>query len=239
MFKIAICDDEVIICSLIESIILKYKQDTHIDIEVEVFYSGEEIFKYLEDFYFDLIYLDIEMQKLNGIQIGKMIREQMENYATSIVYISGKDSYYKQLFDVQPLNFIEKPIQSGKIIDTLALALKLTDKFSKTFTYKKGYNIHKIQIKDIIYFESLEREIKIVTIKGIEKFYGKLEEVYEQLKKYLFMHIHRSYIINYTYVKVFKYTDVIMFNNEKLPISQSKRKIIREEQLKYALEGNV
>lgn len=236
MFKIAICDDEIAICSQIESIILDYKNETNLDIEVEVFLSGEELCDYLQHYYFDLIFLDIEMKKLNGVQTGKIIRDTMDNYSTNIVYISGKENYYKQLFEVQPLNFIGKPLLPSKLVDVLNLAIKLSNKFTKTFTYKKGYHIHKIEIKDIIYFESLEREIKIVSPRGEEVFYGKLDEITKKLENYYFLRIHRSYLINYSYVSIFKYDEVIMSNNDILPISQSKRKLIREQQLKYAFE---
>ncbi len=237
MFKIAVCDDEIEISSQIEAIILKYRKETYKELEVEVFTSGEELCGYLEQgHFFDLIYLDIEMKQLNGVQVGKIIRQKMDNYVTNIVYISGKDNYYKELFDVQPMHFLSKPVEAGKIIEDICLAMKLSDKLEKTFVYKKGYNMCKIQIKDIIYFESLDREIKIVTTKEDDRYYGKLEEVYPQVAKHCFIQIHKSYIINYAQVKKFKYDEVIMFNSDNLPISQSRRKEVREQQLKFAKE---
>lgn len=237
VFHIAICDDEVEICSQIEAIILKYQKLTSHELEIEVFSSGEELYKYLlEDHFFDLIYLDIEMKELNGIQVGRMIRKTMDNYYTNIVYISGKDYYYKELFEVQPMHFLEKPIDAVKIIEDICLAMKLSNKLNKLFIYKKGYNTYKIPVTDILYFESSDREIKIVTTKEVEWFYGKLDEVYSQVAKHCFIQIHRSYLINYAQVKKFKYDEVLMFNSDNLPISQSRRKEVRKHQLAYAKE---
>lgn len=95
MFKIAICDDEPIICSYIEKIIHDYSKSIAESIEVEVFFSGEELYKYLKnEINFDLIFLDIELSKLNGIDLGKKIREEMKNEIAQIVYISSKESCY-------------------------------------------------------------------------------------------------------------------------------------------------
>lgn len=101
MFRIAICDDEQIIGSQIEKILLDYPKRTSLEIDIIVFYSGEELCRYMElGNIFDLIYLDIEMEGINGLEVGKKIRNTMQNHRTDIVYISGKDGYDRQLFDI-------------------------------------------------------------------------------------------------------------------------------------------
>ena len=237
MFKIAICDDEQAICSAIEKIILKYREESYIGVEIEVFYSGEELCRYIEEQgRFDLIFLDIEMKLLNGIEVGRKIREEMDDYITKIVFVSGTDSYYRELFEVQPLNFISKPIEAAKIEENIRLAMKLCNQLDGVFKYKKKHENYKIDIKDILYFESMNREIKMITTKGEEKFYGKLEEIIIQLAKYQFIRIHKSYIVNYDQIMRFKYEEIILSNGQHLPISQSRRKEIRNLQMQYEKE---
>ena len=74
-------------------------------------------------------------------------------------------------------------------------------------------------------------------MEGEECFYGKLDTVFSQVAKYHFVYIHKSYIVNYFSIAQFKYDKVTMLNMENLPISQSKRKAVRELQLKYESEG--
>ena len=168
MVKIAICDDEQAICSQIEKILLDYSKRTCLEIDIEVFYSGEELYRYIElGHVFDLIYLDIEMELMNGVEVSKKIRNSMKDHKTEIVYISGKDGYDRQLFDVQPLHFIPKPINSEKIIEGLNLAMVRADRLGGFFTYKKTIETYKVLVKDIVYFESINREIKILTINNI------------------------------------------------------------------------
>ncbi|HHW69871.1 MAG TPA: response regulator transcription factor [Clostridiales bacterium] len=234
MFKVAICDDEQSICASVESIISEFKMKSYLEIDMEVFYSGEDLYKCIKNGHgFDLIFLDIEMDELNGVEVGRKIREEMDDYITQIVYISGKDNYDRQLFDVQPLYFLPKPLSPKKVIKALQLAMKLSNKLGGVFTYKKGYEVFTLSVKDIIYFESLDRKIKIVSTKGEEYFYGKISDIIQKVAKYQFIQIHRSYIINYAHTRVFRYDEVVMSNSITLPISQLRRKEVRKLQITY------
>jgi len=238
VFRIAICDDEQVICSQIENFILKYAAESNEKIDTQVFYSGEELVRFLEmGQNFDLIFLDIELNLINGIEVGKKIREEMDNQILHIVYVSGKDNYYRDMFDVRPMHFLQKPIVEAEIIKDVRLAMKLTDKLGGVFIYKKGHEVYRKPVKNILYFESSNREVKMVTDGGEEVFYGKLDEVYDQVAKYHFMFIHKSYIVNYFYVTKFRYEEVTMSNMEVLPISQARRKTTRELQVKFEKEG--
>ncbi len=237
MFRIAICDDDQAIGSQIEKVLLKYSKTACLEIDITVFYSGEELYRYIESGHgFDLIYLDIEMELMDGLEVGKRIRNTMKDHKTEIVYISAKDGYDRQLFDVQPLHFIPKPINPKLVIENLNLAMLRADKLGGIFTYRKTIETYKVPIKDIIYFESLGREIRIVTINNEDTFYGTIEEIFETVTKYQFIKIHRSYIVNYKHIAIFKYDEVIMSNDVRLPISQSRRKEVREIQLSIEQE---
>lgn len=234
MFKIAICDDEIAICSYIENVILDYKKCYLCDIETEVFYSGESLCKTIEDNdVFDLIFLDIEMHALSGVEVGKIIRIQMNDYNTKIIYISGKDTYDRQLFDIYPLHFLSKPLSAEKIIDDIQIAIRISDKFGATFCYKKNYERISLYIKDILYFESLDRKVKVVFTTGEDEFYGSMVNILPRITGHHFIQIHRSYIINYNYVSKFKYDEVVMINGTSLPISQSNKKHIRKLQVMF------
>ncbi len=238
MFRIAICDDEQLICSQIENCILKYASENNEKIDTQVFYSGEEMCKFLGmGQEFDLIFLDIKMKMINGIEVGRKIREDMDNQITQIVYVSGNDTYYRDMFDVRPMHFIHKPINESEIIKDVRLAMRLADKLGGTFIYKKGHETFRKPVKNILYFESNNREVKMATNEGEEVFYGKLDEVYKQVAKYHFMYIHKSYVVNYFFITKFRYEEVTMSNEDVLPISQAKRKATRELQLKFEKEG--
>lgn len=237
MFRIAICDDQKNICFQIEGILLDYQKQISQKLQIDIFYSGEKLYDFMKkEDDIDLIFLDIELITTDGIIIGKKIREELDNQLTQIVYISGKQDYYKELFDVRPMHFLLKPIETEKVLKDVKLAMKLINKLGNIFRYKKGNTIYKIQIKKILYFESVDRKIKIVHTEGEDYFYGKLYDVSIEVSKYQFMHIHQSYIVHYPHVTKFTYKEVKMSNGTALSISQAKRKEIRELQIKYEKE---
>ena len=121
MIHIAICDDEIGTCNDIENIILSFSKSYAIQIETEVFYSGETLYYSIRE---DLsvwpcFFLIFNLLQMDGVQVGKQIREQLGNENISIVYISSKETYAMSLFQVRPLDFLIKPIAKDKIFETL------------------------------------------------------------------------------------------------------------------------
>jgi len=228
MLKIAICDDENAICSQIEEVILDYSKDASKKTEVEVFYSGEKLFEaMLKGENYDLIFLDIELNLLNGVEVGRKIRDELKNESTQIIYISAKDSYAMDLFEVRPMNFLIKPIQKEKIEKAISKTMELAKAQDCYFEFDFGKSIYRIPTADILYFESEGRKINIITTRGNFEFYGKLKEIEKQLSESDFLNIHKSYLVNYFHVIEYQYEYVVMSNSTKLAISQQNRKEIR------------
>lgn len=232
MLRIAICDDENSICNQLEEILDMLEKKFSKKLQIDIFYSGEELSSHLsKDNYYDIIFLDIELKEMNGVEVGQVIRDKMLNETTQIIYISGKETYAMELFKVRPLDFIIKPFSYEKIQKVLETALRIIQKDEKVFQYKSGHTKYNLPIRDIIYFESRNREVIIHTVNGTEVFYGRLKDIYEYLNKLKFIQIHKSYLVNYNYIVKLEYHQVTMSNNVVLPISQANRKKTRELQL--------
>lgn len=229
--NIAICDDDPKICEQVADILIDYSQKTNIELDIDTSLSGSELLERIkEGKVYDLIYLDIEMNRTNGIEVGQFIRKTRKDYTTEIVYISGKEGYERQLFDVQPLNFIAKPILESEIIQNLDLAIEKTNKNNRSFQFKKQNDTHIIPVRDIIYFEGQGRKIKIVTTKDTFEFYDSLDSVEKRLHDHPFIRIHRSFLVNYHHIMILRYKEVVTTNEITLPVSRSKQNTIRDLQ---------
>lgn len=227
MIKIAICDDDRYICSEIEKIILDYEKGSTIEMAIDVFNSGEELIDFIANAHrFDLIFLDIELGTTSGVEVGNIIRNEFDDHISKIVFITSMDGYEQQLFEFQPLNFIKKPINPDKLRKVISLAIKLLDIDNITFEYKKGSEVFKVNIQEILYFESKRKQIKIVTHHGEDFFYGTLESVRNKLPK-TFIEPHGSFLINFD--KIVRATKEVAYmrNGFEIPISQRNLKNIR------------
>lgn len=236
MLKIAVCDDNNYLCIEIEQIILDYSIQRNIKIDIEVFNDGKELINHIENQHsFDLIFLDIELKTTTGIEVGKTIRKKLDDYITKIVFISSKTGYERQLFDVQPLNFLDKPIDKEKILNCIDLSLKLLDKEKKNLKYKVGKEYKQIAFQDILYFENKLRKVKITTLDGTDEFYGTLANIKSQLPN-IFLTTHYSYIVNYNYIKKISGDSILMINEMIIPISKRNLKDIQQFQIQFLKE---
>lgn len=227
MFRIAICDDDKTICNHIDQMIATYVKENKLHIEVEVFYSGEALCQHLDaGIQFDLIFLDIEMTAMSGIDVGYDIRKKRNDYNTELIYITGTNQYTRQLLDMRPLSYIEKPFTKETIIEALELALRLSDELEGYFRFKIKGQDYKLKFSEILYFESRLRKIFLVTETKSFEFYRNLNELIPDLPKY-FTQIHRSYVINIKKVTAFLGSSVLMQNNIEIMVSQTYRKKLR------------
>lgn len=227
MFKVAICDDNEAICSEIENILENFFSTELIQYEIDSFSSGEELLGELKsNEKYDLIYLDIELAELNGIVVGRYIREELLDDFTQIVFISAKPSYALELFQVRPMNFLVKPFTDKQVVDALQKTLELQGRQTRIFLYKSGKIETRIPYKDIMYFSSDVKKILIHRRNRVDSFYGKLSEL--KLPVSDFIQIHKSFIVNKQFVVRFKFDSVLLSNSEELPISRVYRKTVRD-----------
>lgn len=237
MINIAICDDNAYSCSEIESTLLKYADQNNLNFNIDIFYSSSQLYKFLNTGNkYSIIFLDIEMKNLNGIELGLKIREELEDEITKIIYISNYEQYAMELFDVRPFNFLTKPINQLKLTETLDKLLVVLNIDYNVFHYKKGKIINKIYIKDILYFEGCNKHTKLVTVKDEILINDSLKDISEKLYKYKFFYSHRSYLVNYNSIIKFESDKLIVSNGNTIPISQPRRKYVKNLQIKFSKE---
>ena len=165
MYKVAICDDEIGTCNNLEIYIEKYMEAHYISTEVDVFYTGEALCDYLEkNNEINLIFLDIELPKANGVEVGQYVRNKLKDEVTDIIYISSKTSYALDLFKCRPLDFIIKPLSYEKIENILDVVIKRNGIKSKTFEFQCEGVIQKILLQQIVYFRSDNKKIHILHV---------------------------------------------------------------------------
>lgn len=230
MLKIAVCDEEILMTSKIEKLLLDIGAKRAIDIDVDVFFDGRKLEKNIDQGeVFDLIYLDIEMKKRNGIETAKGIR--LHDPTVVLIYVSSSNTYMKELLEVEPFRILDKPVDNKLFEECF---LKAYDKILGTnahYEFKFRREVIKVPLNEILYFESSKRTIFLITQNDTFKFYGKLSEVEKNVEKskYSFLRIHQSYLVNYKYVKKIGYNYTELIDGTILHISEDRQKWIRNK----------
>lgn len=230
MIRVAVVDDVMAVCAQVEEHLCHIAERRGINIEVEPYLNGERFCTALENGeVFDLIFLDIELQSMNGIDVSKFIRDSMEDELQQIVFISAKSQYSLQLHSFHPLDFLVKDIQEEDVEKVLQRFMKLRGIRNEIFECKVGVDVQKIKIKEIKYLKIDNRIVKVILANNQTiEYYGTLETAYsEQLKKCEFLFVHKKYIVNPNYIEIYEYDKVILSDGRVIPIGSSRRKEMR------------
>ena len=224
MLSIAVCDNATIICDQMKDFLERYENENHINAEVCVFHSGESLYNALAvGNLFDLIFLDIEMYHISGIDIAKAIRENQNDLITQIVFISAKQEYAMELFETHPLNFLMKPLSYSGVSSCVDKALKMKKERGALFSYTVNGQLQRVPFSNVLYFESMNRKVRIVCFGQGDEFYGKISDVVRRCDRMNFVQVHKSYVVNLGYIKKVGTSFVEMFNGDVVPLSRERR----------------
>ena len=233
MLNIAICDDDEQFANSLEDLLYDYLKNNNYKADIQIFTDPDDFIKYLNDESVDLLFLDIEFEKITGVDIGNNLRKNLHNDLIQIVFVSATESYAMQLFNIRPFDFLVKPVDYKKVNYLMEEYNRIYRVQQNFFEYHMGKQVYKIDEQAVLYFQSEGRKIKMVTSIGDKQFYGKLSEVAEKIKANSFFQVHKSYIINSRYVLEYGKEHVVMTNKERIPVSRPMReklnKLIIEE----------
>ena len=249
MIEILICDDDKYFCGYMENCILDWASKNQCEVNIEQCYSGKSLRQFMKEEYPYLLFLDIELGDETGMQIGDYIREGLKDENLQIVFVSSHTQYAMQLFHIRPFDFLVKPIGPEQLAQVLSryCAVKLTDN-KKYFAYQQKNHTIRIDLNNIMYYQSDRKKVKIFTenrqmsqqdllyrgeLNQYIEFYGSLEETMQQLERRQFWRIHKSYIVNIDYVKSFGRDHFLLKHDIEIPVSRSRWKEVQQWILQY------
>ncbi|MGX8851065.1 LytR/AlgR family response regulator transcription factor [Amedibacillus sp. YH-ame10] len=225
MRKIAICDDQKEIASFIEDVCRKYYHQKDM-VSISYFESGEALLN--SEQHFDAMFLDVELEHLNGIETGFEIRKT--DHDVLIIMISAHEKYKMDAYPLHVFNFLDKPFTERAIFEVLEKVEEYCDKKKEhifvSFKMKEG--AMSFDISDILYFESTNRKIQLVTKKETYQFYGTIGELSERMKQYGFGIPHASFIVNFSQVQTMKTKEIVLHTGHTIPMTKYKAKEFRE-----------
>lgn len=237
MYRIAICDDDIAYTEYLERKI-KEVLDLSEKCLIYKYYSGEEFVEDL-DLEFDLVFLDMQMGKIDGITAALKFRKQ--NQDAVLVFCTGIQLPKPEFFDVQPFRYLMKDYTESKINEELKniIAKMIENKREIYIIVRNDGKMCKIPIDNITYISNLKRGCCIhMFSKKNNQCYEivsnkKLIETYEELKKQSFEYAHNSYIVNFRAIIGIKNDIITLEDLTTLNISRSKKKMFHSRFAEY------
>ena len=229
LIPVAICDDNASFSEQLLKEVLAFAETRHVRVFAELYGSAEELLKdicagagYL------ILFLDIEMGKMNGVELGLKLREM--SYHTLLIYVSGYDQYLRQLFECEPFRFLPKPLKTEELQKVLDAAFdRIEQEKTETFRFQYGRNVISLYCSDILYLESNRRKVIVHSVRGEYEYYEKLDDAAKRISEISdrFIRIHKAFLVNIDHVEAFQYDKLAMRDGSILNISEVNRTQVR------------
>lgn len=220
MLNIAVVDDEKahrdILCKYIE----EWRDRNKAETEVKTFVSSEAFFfEWSENERYDVLFLDVMMTGITGIELAKKLRKNGKKL--DIVFTTGISDYMQEGYEVEAMHYLLKPLEKEKVWKCLDKCRNQKTEEIKYILLSTEEGLLKVDASQVLYAEAVGHDCvltcadKSILVKsGIHDLFEELEENGD------FMFCHRSYVINVKKIAAVAKTDILMDNGGSVPVSR-------------------
>lgn len=217
--KILICDDEQQYIDELKTHVEKFMQYRFVNYEIHTVNNPQEVAESNE--IYQLVFLDIQMDNLDGISLAKILKKR--NSKVAIFFVTSFNDYQDDAMDLRAFRFFEKPFNADRLYSGLEKAMEYIDESYIDFFVYANNEQKKILTDEVIYVERGNRQVTLVTTQGNFTTRESFDEWCEILQNSFFYRVHKSFIVNLHYVTGYKYSELFVQNNVRIPIASRRQ----------------
>ncbi|MEG0630089.1 MAG: LytTR family DNA-binding domain-containing protein [Christensenellaceae bacterium] len=234
-FTVAIVEDQLSDQQVLSQYLEQYRTHHQISIQIQIFSSGEDFLKNFTNGAFDIVFLDIYMNGMDGMKVAKSLREIDEDCI--LIFSTTSENHAVQSYRVRAFDYLLKPYTYQQFFEVLTLCSAVLQKKAHYIEVKAGRIMLKILLKDIIYVDYYNHYIQIHTPNRIIKTYMPFADFSKMLSAYpQFLCCYRNCIVNMDEVNEIHEKDFCMKNNEMVPIAGANKTEIKQCYANYIFD---
>lgn len=239
MLRIAICDDMPDQLAVIAEYTNEYIEANALDAELRQFTHPDALLTTCKTEQFHIYILDIVMPMVNGIEVGRAIR-RLDREA-QIIFATTEPSFALESFQVNPINYLIKPIDKARFFQTLDLAVtKVNTEDEPIVTLKTRDGLNVIKLSSIICCEYTNHFVQYKMLGGEMLTTRSLQESFaDHIKPLLsdkrFLQPHTSFVLNMNRVEAFSKNGFVMQGGAVIPIPAKQYAMVRDTYMDYLL----
>lgn len=227
MYRVAVCDDDQNVREEVSRIIRGWNPEIRID----CFESGESLIKAYASYH--AVFLDIDMEGMNGIQTGKWIRGRDKE--VKLVYLTAYQDYVSGAFGVHAFQYLLKPVKQEEIRNVLEEIFSYLHAPGKgqVLDFQTVNGLLCVPAGEIYYFEYVSRRVEIVTGDRVYAMTEKIGNIAKRMENYGFSMPHQSFVVNMLHVRNVLSGRILLDNGMEIPLAQKRQKAWKQELLTY------
>lgn len=233
MIRLAVCDDETKCLESTAQMIEQWSKKNDIPVKAMQYDNGDALIESIRSARMDIIFLDIMMPLLNGMDTAREIRAL--DKTVKIIFLTSSPEYALESYSIKASGYMLKPVsyeQLSEVLNDCTLAFK---KEPKNLLLKSAYGYHKIDLRDIEYIEAQNKQVIFFLSSGQSLMIT--EPLYNFENKLLtqdgFVKCHRSYIVSIPKVNSFNSSGIIMKSGCRIPIARGVGKVFQDAYFSY------
>ena len=228
--KIAICDDFLKDAQSLKKIIMQAEDSNNFS--VTTYTNSQELLARVHDkVMYDILFLDIDMPGIDGIELGKRIKKNQPNII--IIFATSHPQYMLDAFDCEAFHYILKPFEPSVVLSILDRAITKYLATNKYHCIKIKTQTIRLKISEIYFIEYCQKHVIYHTDKCDFEVLDSLNSVYQSLKDFGFIQIHQGYIVNMEKIDHFEGYSIILTDKRSVAISVRKKSEVIAAYTKY------
>lgn len=227
MIRVAIVEDNLEEQKKLFSLLEKYSLNRNCEFCFSCFVSGEDLLKQFVEHMYDLVFLDIVLPGMNGIETASIIREKDRNVI--LICVTTEHQYAIEGYKVELLDYLLKPVDYTQIEITMSRALKLLNRsLGVNIEIRTADGPMYVNTSEITYIEVFNHTLLFHIGSRYITSWGSLNQVEEKMPRGSFSRINAGMVVNLKYVTAFS-NDSVTVGNEMLSLSRAKKKHFMEQ----------
>lgn len=241
LLNIAVVDDNIKFLSMYSKEIMKSFTKNNFSVSIDEYSTGNELIDSLEYKKYDLIFMDIDMPEISGIDLAAELRKNNQNF--DIIFVSAHPHFVFEAIRFTPYRFIRKSnlvSETSEAVDSYCLKIQNDHKMillelqnGRIFNEKVDIISDFFTVRHDVYYTSGNENNAVI----LSRKYS-LSQLENMTKPYGFIRVHKSHLVNYRYIRNINTKSVILTNNREIPVSHGKKTEIQERFMELLRNGN-
>jgi len=218
VYQVGICEDRLTDREYISKLVYAWAEKARVSVELNEYDSCEQFLFAEEDVCTDILLLDIELGKMDGMTMARKLREKQSH--VQIIFTTGYSEYISEGYEVSALHYLMKPVQKEKLFHALDRAVNALDKAEPVLLLPVDAGVMRIVPSSIMYVEAFLHYVSVTYEHGTVTVKYPISKM-EELLGAGFVKCHRSYLVSLKHISQILKTELVMDDGTKLPLSRS------------------